>query len=178
MSIRVIVVPHDPNWHHKFIQEAQLIRLALNKNLVAIHHIGSTNILKIHAKPVIDMLVEVQDITQVDQQSPAMLALGYESMGEHGIPGRRFFRKDNAAGMRTHHVHTFAVGDPAIDRHLAFRNYLIAHPEVAQRYSNLKRALADRLDPHDIDGYMDGKHQFIKDIEKRAIAWRQSLTVL
>lgn len=167
---KVEVVPHNPKWRDAFEVESKYIADVLSENFVAIHHIGSTAIPGIYAKPIIDVLVEVQDITKLDEQSSAMKSLGYEGMGEYGIPGRRYFRKDNQAWSRTHHIHTFKVGSLQIKRHLAFRDYLIAHPEVAQRYSELKRELAEKY-PHNIDGYMDGKDSFIKEIDKKAAQW-------
>jgi GrpB-like predicted nucleotidyltransferase (UPF0157 family) len=99
-----------------------------------------------------------------------MQSLGYESLGEFGIPGRRYFRRDNAAGERTHQVHAFQGGSPQIPRHVAFRDFLRAHAEVAQQYSDLKRRLA-AAHPTDIEAYMDGKDGFIKEMETRALAW-------
>ncbi|MGB6017650.1 MAG: GrpB family protein [Nodosilinea sp.] len=97
--------------------------------------------------------------------------LGYEAMGEFGLSGRRYFRKDNAKGDRTHHVHAFQAGSSEIDRHLAFRDFMITHPDCAQQYSDLKRALAAQY-PEDIDSYMDGKDEFVKSMEQRALQWR------
>ena len=99
-----------------------------------------------------------------------MESLGYEVMGEFGIPGRRYFRKDNKEGIRTHHVHTFAAGSDQVRRHLAFRDYVITHPQDAQRYSELKCSLA-REYPTNIDGYMDGKDGFIREIDRKALKW-------
>ncbi|MGL5874414.1 MAG: GrpB family protein, partial [Xenococcaceae cyanobacterium] len=84
---KVEVLPHDPNWQHKFESESKLVIQALGENVVMVHHIGSTAIPKIYAKPIVDMLVEVNDITQVDKYNSAMEALGYEVMGEFGISG-------------------------------------------------------------------------------------------
>lgn len=171
MPIRVEVVPHNPTWRNEFERESKQVALALGENVVVVHHIGSTAIPNIYAKPVIDLLVEVNDITQIAECNAAMEALGYEAMGEFGIPGRRFFRKENEAGIRTHHVHTFESASPEIERHLAFRDYMMAHPDNAQQYSELKRALVKKLQGSDIEGYMDGKDGFIKEMEKRAVAW-------
>ncbi|HEX8181403.1 MAG TPA: GrpB family protein [Pyrinomonadaceae bacterium] len=171
----VEVVAHNPQWRDAFEAEAEHVAAALGENVVAIHHIGSTAIPNIYAKPVIDLLVEVRDITEVDVQSSAMKSLGYEVMGEYGITGRRYFRKDNRAGIRTHNIHVFAAGSAEVERHLAFRDYMIAHPEDAQRYSELKRALAQEH-PQSMDGYMDGKDGFIKEMDVRAARWRAALT--
>ncbi|WP_197480121.1 GrpB family protein [Anabaena sp. 4-3] len=169
--MKVEVLPHNPIWRSKFEDEAKLIAPVFGDNLVAIHHIGSTAIPHIYAKPIIDILVEVKDIIKVDEQSSAMTALGYAVMGEFGIPGRRYFRKDDATGKRTHHVHTFEVCTPEVKRHLAFRDYMIAHPEIAQKYSELKRQLVQQY-LNDINGYMDGKDGFIKEMEKTALIWK------
>lgn len=170
---KVEVVPHDPRWRDAFEAEAKQIANALGHNAVAIHHIGSTAIPRIHAKPVIDLLVEVDDIQAIDARSSAMESIGYEVMGEFGIPGRRYFRKDDQHGIRTHQVHAFQAGSGEVMRHLAFRDYMIAHPADAQRYSELKRRLAEEY-PWHMDGYVDGKDGFIKEMDRRAAEWRAS----
>ncbi len=168
---KVEVVPHDPKWRDAFDVESKSVADALGENVVAVHHIGSTAILSIYAKPIIDLLVEVKVIIKVDGCSSAMESLGYEVMGEYGIPGRRFFRKDNQESIRTHHIHTFEIASAQVERHLAFRDYMLAHPEEAQRYSELKRRLA-REYPTNIDGYMDGKDEFIEEMDTKAAQWR------
>lgn len=168
---KVDVVPHDPRWRDSFEAEAKHIAAALGENVVAIHHIGSTSIPDIHAKPIVDVLVEVRDVAELDGRSAAMESLGYQVMGEYGIPGRRYFRKDDRDGVRTHHVHAFAAGSAEATRHLAFRDYLIAHPADARRYGELKRQLA-KEHPQSMDAYMDGKDGFIKEMERRAARWR------
>ncbi len=168
---KVEVVPHDLKWRDLFDVESKSVTDALGKNVVAVHHIGSTAIPNIYAKPVIDLLVEVKDIIQVDGQHSAMESLGYKVMGEFGIPGRRFFRKDNHEGVRTHHIHIFEIASAQVERHLAFRDYMLAHPEDAQKYSELKRELARRY-PQNIDKYMDGKDGFIREMDKKAAQWR------
>lgn len=167
---KVKVVPHNPNWRNEFETEAERIAAAFGETLVAVHHIGSTSIHGIYAKPVIDMLVEVRDISEVDARNPAMGLLGYEVMGEFGIPGRRYFRKDNQAEIRTHQIHTFEAGSPQIKRHLAFRDFMNAHPQEAQKYSELKRNLAAEHSQN-MDAYMDGKDDFIKEIDLQAVQW-------
>jgi len=168
---KVEVVPHDPKWREVFEIESKRVTEALGENVVAIHQIGSTAIPGIYAKPIIDLLVEVKDIVLVDGQNASMESLGYEVMGEFGMAGRRYFRKDNLEGIRTHHIHTFHVGSEQVERHKAFRDYMIAHPEDAQRYSELKRRLA-RENPTNIDGYMEGKDEFIREMDKKAAQWR------
>jgi len=173
MVRHVIVAPYDPAWVRQFGQESQVIRKALGDNFVAIHHVGSTAIPHIHAKPIIDMLAEVVDIHQVDDQTVNLAALGYEAMGEYGFPERRYFRKHNIAGERTHHLHVFQARSVEVIRHLAFRDYMITHPEDALAYSQLKQHLA-AAHPADIEAYMDGKDGFIKAMERKALEWQKA----
>jgi len=171
--MNVLVVPHDSLWFAKFACESIEVIRAMGETALAIHHIGSTSIPGIHAKPVVDMLGVARAIDEVDACNMAMATLGYEAMGEYGIPGRRYFRKDNASGAREFHLHVFAAGSSEIERHLAFRDYLRAHAELAAEYSELKRRLA-RECQSTIDLYMAGKDAFVKEMERRALAWRRS----
>ncbi len=166
---KIEVVPHDPAWARLFEREARGLVKVFGPELVAIHHIGSTAIPGIRAKPIIDVLLEVRDIERVDAFNEEMIALGYRPQGEFGIPGRRFFIKGEDA-HRTHHLHAFETGSPHIARHLNFRDYLIAHPAEARAYSRLKQRLARQF-PHDIEAYMDGKDGLIKEAERKAAAW-------
>ena len=175
LPMRVRVVAHDPAWKNDFEAEADHIARALGDIVVSLYHIGSTAIPGIFAKPIIDILLEVDDIVRLDGRSSAMEQLGYEAMGEFGIPGRRYFRREIASGIRTRQVHAFASGSTEIERHLAFRDFMIAHPTEAQAYSQLKQRLA-REHPCDIEAYIDGKDLFIKEHEGKAITWRVSKT--
>ena len=165
--MRIHMVPHDPNWWQEFQREAERVSAAAGGNVVAVHHLGSTAIPTVYAKPVIDLLLVVREVAALDERQPMMEALGYEARGEYGIPGRRFFRRDDERGDRTHQVHAFENGSPQIARHLAFRDYMIANPDVAQEYSDLKRGLA-AMHSEDIEAYMDGKDEFIQEIDRRA----------
>lgn len=169
--MHVNVVPYDPQWRERFVQEAAALRDIFGDLLVALHHIGSTSVPGLPAKPIIDMLPVVWDITRVDARNAAMMALGYEPMGEFGILGRRYFRK--GGDHRTHQLHVFQYDNrEAIDRHLAFRDYLRAHQDDAERYGALKVELA-RRHPTDIIAYMEGKDPFIKAMEHTALLWYQ-----
>jgi GrpB-like predicted nucleotidyltransferase (UPF0157 family) len=176
MTRKVEVVPHNPNWHSWFETESKQVTFALGENAVGIHHIGSTSIETIYAKPIIDILVEFSSIAKVDERNPMMETIGYECMGEFGIKDRRFFRKDNAGGIRSHHIHIFEVNSAQIVRHLSFRDYLNTHTEDALKYSMLKRSLA-KQHSDDIEGYIDGKAGFIQEIDRQAVEWRKQQSI-
>ena len=167
---KIRVVPHDAEWRRDFEREAAAISSVLGENVVAFHHIGSTAIADILAKPIIDLMVEVWNLAPVDKRSAARVVMGYEAMGEFGIARRRYFRKTGASGARTHHVHIFEMRSRHIERHLAFRDYLRANPDVARSYSDLKSHLTG-------DGgrsganYVAGKAAFMKRTEDRALQW-------
>ncbi len=165
-------MPHSSRWAGEFRAEAERLTAALGDEVVAVHHVGSTAIPGISAKPIIDILLEVRKVERLDGLGPEMSGLGYEAKGEFGLPGRRFFVK-HAGELRTHQIHAYTTGNPELERHLAFRDYMISHPEDAEAYGRLKEELARRFST-DIEGYMDGKDAFIKEMERRALAWSRA----
>ena len=165
------VLPYDPNWPTHFMQEADEIKSIFTTNFSAIHHIGSTAIINMPAKPTIDILLEVHDILLVDHCNYAMQKIGYEAWGEYHIPGRRFFVKGQS--KRTHHVHTFQKGSDDILRHRAFRDYLQANSNDAKKYADLKIKLATQY-RNNRRAYVSHKQDFVKDVEKKALEWLQS----
>ncbi len=162
------VVTPRPEWPAMYRQEAARLHAAIADLLPTLHHIGSTSVPGLAAKPVIDILIEVDDVASLDAYDDAFEALGYRVRGEYGIPGRRLFQK--GAVNPTHNVHAFARGHADAVRHLAFRDYLIAHPEVAREYGALKKRVAAACN-NDIQRYCDGKDAFVKEHERRAVAW-------
>ncbi|WP_051413994.1 GrpB family protein [Desulfitobacterium metallireducens] len=169
LLVRVVVVnDYNYQWPSMFKVEADKICEVFGEELIAVHHIGSTSVPGIKAKPIIDIMPLVRDIEVVDKFNDRMIALGYEPMGEFGIPKRRFFYKGGED--RTHHIHIFEYGSIGAERHLAFRDFLRKHENDAKEYSLLKELLAKRF-PNDIEGYIDGKNDFVKSLEQKAIKW-------
>jgi GrpB-like predicted nucleotidyltransferase (UPF0157 family) len=171
-SGEIVLAPHDPAWAAAFAREAAAVSGALAGLRIELHHIGSTAIPGIVAKPVIDMLGVVTSLEALDDAAEGLVALGYEALGEFGIPGRRYFRKDDARGVRTHQLHAFAAGSPHVRRHLDFRDHLRAVPEDAAAYAALKQELAIRH-RGDTRAYTDAKSAFIGAVERRAAARRE-----
>lgn len=167
MPQHITVVDYDPDWPRQFQAEAARIRAVLGDNCTAIYHIGSTAVPGLAAKPILDIMPVVENLEAVDRAAPAFEAMGYEYLGEFGIPGRRYLRK--GGDERTHQLHIFARTDRAnITRHLAVRDYLRAHREAREEYARLKRALARQF-PYDIDGYCLGKEGFVQALEQAAL---------
>lgn len=165
---KVVVLPYSDEWTLKFQEAAKELQVVFGSELIAIHHIGSTSVIGLSAKPIIDVMPVVKEIAKIDSFNDAMQELGYEAKGENGIAGRRYFQK--GGDDRTHHVHVYEEGSPEIGRHLAFRDYLRAHPDMAKKYGELKEELAKRY-PSDIAAYIGGKERLALEIEREALEW-------
>lgn len=87
---KIVVVPHENHWGEKFQIEAERLKFAMPET-VKIHHIGSTSVPGLAAKPIIDMIMEVENIDRVDRWNERFIELGYIAKGENGIPRRRYF---------------------------------------------------------------------------------------
>lgn len=172
MAQHIIVVDYDPCWEQQYLAEAKTIRAILGENCTALFHIGSTAVRGLKAKPIIDIMPVVCSIAAVDEKQGAFEEIGYEYLGEFGMAQRRYLRK--GGDERTHQVHIFQETDRInIERHLAVRDFLRAHSEIARQYGALKESLARRY-PYDIEGYCDGKDAFVKDLEHQALRWKQN----
>ncbi|MBY0096474.1 GrpB family protein [Mesobacillus maritimus] len=168
---KVEVVPYSSVWENLFTREQVLLKELFGKNEVGIYHIGSTSVPGLSAKPIIDVLIEVETLELIDLITKDIERAGYEAKGENGIAGRRFFQKSNKNGVRLYHVHAFKKGNPEINRHLVFRDYLRIHPEKAAKYAEVKQQAAAR-NPYDIETYMIEKEPIIKELEQEALRWR------
>lgn len=167
----VELVPHRPEWAQTAEAEAARLGAALGPVLVTVHHIGSTAIPAIRAKPILDLIPVVTTLDALDATQDALRAAGYLWHGEFGIAGRRFCtRIDVATGKRIVHLHAFADGDAEITRHLAFRDYLRTHPAIAQAYKTEKLRAAAAT-PDDSQAYNAGKNDWIKRVEREALDW-------
>jgi GrpB-like predicted nucleotidyltransferase (UPF0157 family) len=170
-AIKVQLLPHDPHWSQLADMEAELIAKAIGPTLSTVHHVGSTSIAGIHAKPILDLMPVVRDLTALDGRQRDMEASGYESWGELGLPGRRYHTKtDPVTGRRLAQLHCYESGSSDIVRHLAFRDYLRANPDVAAHYDRVK-VHCWTLHPDDSHAYGDCKDAWIRAAEADALRW-------
>lgn len=171
---KVELAQYDPLWPEKAREEAQAFGNALGSILLSVHHIGSTAVPNIVAKPVIDLIPVVSSLSELDACRGKVEALGYEWWGELGLPGRRYCSKnDPDSQQRLVHIHCYVDGSPEIERHVAFRDYLIARPDVAHAYAQEKMR-CQNLHAHDSHAYSDCKNAWIKKIEAEALAYYRS----
>ena len=175
---RVIeVVEYDPGWIAAFEKEAAILNTVFGQRVVEVHHIGSTSVPDLAAKPIIDILIVLDHTDDINSFDRAMEDAGYRVRGEcldapvPGTPGRFYFTKETN-GVRSHHVHVYAKDHWEISDKLAFRDYLRAHPTTAAAYGELKQRIAVQ---HRFDnlGYMHAKDGFVKSTLLDARRWSE-----
>jgi GrpB-like predicted nucleotidyltransferase (UPF0157 family) len=157
----LVLADHDPQWPEMYSEQERRIRTALGTAAVQIEHIGSTSVPRLAAKPIIDVLVTVGDITAEEDYLNQLLDAGYELRVRE--PGHRLVRTP----VRDVHVHVLEVGDEAADEYLQLRNHLRTHPEDRDLYERTKRALIDQDWP-DMNAYAEAKTEVIAEIKERA----------
>jgi GrpB-like predicted nucleotidyltransferase (UPF0157 family) len=155
----VVIADYDPSWPATFQQLRDRLATTLGPLAVAIEHVGSTAVPGLAAKPIIDLDVVIANRADLPAVIQRLRRLGYQPEGDLGVPGREAFT--TPAGAPSHHLYVCAVGTPALDRHLAFRDVLRADSNLADAYGDLKRTLAARLG-HDRLAYTEAKGAFVE----------------
>ena len=162
----IVVMPYDERWAQDFEAIASEIRDSLGELVLAIEHVGSTSVPGLCAKPIIDIDIVIRDYASFGAVVSALKAIGYHHEGDLGIAGREAFGYDGKEHLRRHHLYVCPQDSPELKRHIAFRDYLRAHPDAAQVYGRIKEEGA-ALHPYDIDGYIEHKSPFIESIYRK-----------
>jgi GrpB-like predicted nucleotidyltransferase (UPF0157 family) len=157
---RVEICEYDPSWPEKFQMHARIIAEALGDTALAIEHIGSTSVPDLSAKPIIDILVVVQDSANEPAYLPQLEAAGYVlRVREPDWHQHRMLRTPE----HDVHVHIYSVGCPEIQRNLIFRDRLRQSVADRRRYEQTKRELAAQ-DWADMNEYAAAKTNVIESI--------------
>jgi len=164
MTDRVQVVPYDPNWPKLFEGEEGILRAALGLKCIAVHHVGSTSVPGLSAKPKIDILVVVKNLAACVEP---LEKAGYANKGEYNIPFHFVFRARK--GGPEANIHVYEEGNPEIDLNLLFRNYLREHHDWMQKYGAQKVELSKDKSSHQrashgLSQYSLGKDALIKQV--------------
>jgi len=160
----ITLVAYNPEWPKLFAQEAKALKKVFKDLSIAIYHKGSTSVPNLMAKPIIDITIEVEDIAKVSQLNEALVTIGYDALGEYGMPLRRLFKKTDP---NSYNLHVWDKGHDEITKDLLFRNALIQNLQARLAYANLKKKLKDQhqFEPQQ---YIFGKDRLIKEILRNA----------
>jgi GrpB-like predicted nucleotidyltransferase (UPF0157 family) len=156
----------DADWPAAFARERALLVPAFAVPPLAIEHMGSTSVPDLPAKPIIDIIVFVEDLDQGRAAIPALEALGYSFWADNPDKSKLFLTKGlPPAPRRTHNLHVHANPDE-VRRHLLFRDHLRSSAAAREAYLDLKRDLAARF-RDDREAYTEGKAAFVDAIVAR-----------
>ncbi|HKW00483.1 MAG TPA: GrpB family protein [Vicinamibacterales bacterium] len=161
----VVVVDYDAEWPRLFDELRARVWPAVADVALAIEHVGSTSVVGLAAKPIIDMTVVVASPADVPATIERLAAVGYRHVGDLGIAGREAFKAPD--GLPRHNLYICAQGTIGIVNQIAVRDYLRAHPEAAAAYAQLKKQLSRRF-PNDINSYVLGKTELLLGVLRAA----------
>lgn len=161
----IIIKEYDPRWKDMFLKEKDTLRKIIGiDNIISLEHIGSTAVPGLHAKPTIDILIEIRDQADKELIISKLKSTGYHFIPkpENPPPHMMFVKGYSETGFsgQAFHVHVRYKGDWDEPR---FRDYLINHPETVREYGKLKLKLA-ALHANDREKYTEAKTDFIKKI--------------
>ncbi|MDQ3931103.1 MAG: GrpB family protein [Chloroflexota bacterium] len=168
---RVVIADYNPKWPTYFEEEREPLAEAFGPYALDIQHVGSTSVPGLGAKPIIDIAVATEQYPLPDELVQRVVELGFEHVGEYGVPRRHYFRR-GANGRYAVHVHALERTGQEYVRHILFRDYLRAHSERTRAYEELKRHLAETLG-HDRHLYTDMKTDFVMETLRLAGEWQQ-----
>jgi GrpB-like predicted nucleotidyltransferase (UPF0157 family) len=161
----IVVVDYDPGWIETFEWLRSQIWPVVSDFAIAVEHVGSTSVPGLAAKPIVDISLVVPTVAEVPVGITRLGTLGYVHCGNLGVEGREAFTAP--AAMPRHHLYLCACDSLALANHLAVRNHLREHPDIAREYGDLKKQLASRYTDN-IDGYTEGKTDAILRILRMA----------
>ncbi len=164
----VLLETYDPTWPQYFEQERDRMCVALGFDVTAIEHIGSTAVSGLRAKPIIDIMLGVNSFPPSPQVSNELIRIGFEALGEAGVPGRLCFRRREAISFNVHVVERERTHWKS---NLALRDYLRRHPNEVSRYEEAK-VTAVRSGASSLLEYSEAKAVVMKELVSRALAWR------
>ncbi|MDH6309228.1 GrpB-like predicted nucleotidyltransferase (UPF0157 family) [Dysgonomonas sp. PFB1-18] len=164
----IVISEYKPYWKDYYASERTSLKKALGKDMLRIHHIGSTAIPNLPAKPTIDILIEIRDETDTQQLIERMEKEGYiySSQPKKPSPHMMFMKGYTPQGFaeKVFHVHVRYSGNWD---EIYFRDYLLTHPETVREYGELKLKLKTEFE-HDRDAYTAAKTDFIRRITNLA----------
>lgn len=162
---------HEKEWEENAVLIIEKLKSIFGAAATNIQHVGSTSIVHIKAKPIIDIAVAATSL-DIAPMIPALEAEGMIHRPENDDPCQVFFSCGNdKENTRTHHIHVVKDGSKEWQDYINFRDYLNARPDAAREYENVKLRLMNEY-RNDRLSYTEGKAAFIKDALRKALTWR------
>ena len=165
---KITVVPYDVSWKSAFDAIRLEIEGAVGEYIVGVEHVGSTSVVGMRAKPCIDIDVIIKDYSVFDKVVQGLSLIGYFHEGDLGIKDREAFGYSGKGHLMNHHLYVCPLESEELKRHIAFRDYLRKNPDAIEEYSRIKEVAASRF-PDDIDGYIEYKAPFIREVLKNEL---------
>ncbi len=159
---------HTPDWEVEFREIGASLRTVLSDVAVRIDHIGSTSIVHLAAKPIIDVQISVSSLEPMDSYLRPIRSLGYVWRRDNPERTKRYFREPPRT--RRTHIHVRKAGCWHEQFALLFRDYVRNHADIRRRYESVKRDLAQRY-RYDRRRYSDAKVPILWDIMQKADRW-------
>jgi GrpB-like predicted nucleotidyltransferase (UPF0157 family)/GNAT superfamily N-acetyltransferase len=161
-------IPYDSNWPNLFQNVSDQIKKIWGNDFIILHHIGSTAIPGLMAKPIIDILGVIKNLNEITQlRNNQLIDLGFDSKGAFGIEDRSYYSRKTYIAT---HLHIFPENHFQIKKHFLFRDYLKAHPNAVSLYQNKKIELLNQF-PDDANSYQSGKNELITELTRLAYLW-------
>lgn len=157
---------YNEEWSKEYKREEELLKKVLGSKIKEIHHIGSTSIKGLKAKPIIDILIVVDSLENISEIENLLKPYDYENRGQQGVSDRYFFAK-GPEDARTHYVHFVEPKSNTYYNLVYFKKYLIEHPEYIKKYCDLKQDLAEKY-ADERPKYTKGKNDFIAEVIRLA----------
>ncbi|MEI6311289.1 MAG: GrpB family protein [Bacteroidota bacterium] len=162
---------YNAEWAFEFERLKSIFIKKLEGYSIQVEHIGSTSVVGMQAKPILDIDIIIPDTSNLKEIISLLETLGYEYVGDLGIKDREAFKQPfvyvpndgSSIHWMKHNLYICLAGSIALQNHLYLRNYLRQHPLAADEYSRLKEKLATKY-PNDIDSYVKYKTPFITSI--------------
>ncbi|HEY5563632.1 MAG TPA: GrpB family protein [Clostridiaceae bacterium] len=162
----VIVVSYNSKWYDEFQKIKLYLEKTLKNSIISIEHVGSTSVVGLAAKPIIDIDIIIENYDTFQNVKSQLESLGYYHEGDLGIKDREAFRHAEKHEFMTHHLYVCPQCSEELKRHIYFRDYLKTHNEDKEKYSEIKLQ-ASKMYPTDIARYIETKSSYITEIYKK-----------
>ena len=172
----MVIVEYNENWPKYFLQIENILRKNLSK-ILTIEHVGSTSIFGMFAKPIIDIVIVIDDKNNLYKTMEELETIGYYHNDDQGIPGREVFKRtgvvyDDILDTISHHLYVCNFGNSEFKRHILFRDYLKTHEDARDQYNQIKQCILERVGYDNRKDYVNIKENeykwFFEEIIKKA----------